>query len=335
VSVPRPQGERSTYEAREEHEHEEECLFFVAISRARHVLRLYRSRRNAWGEERPWSKFLGWIGVREIDAAPRAPAPRMLALRVDAADDERPDLAWPEGQPISDAQIELYERCPRRLLYADVLGLGGTARTTPFARTHKSVARFAEWYFASTERPGPQPAREELAGAFEKHGPASHPLAEEYRALATRLGEALEKVAGTGERLPRRLLGVRVGGGTVAVAPDEGARKEDDAVVVRRLRTWVASKEGKKARTARLADVALQMAAHAAFGGGVRVEVAHLTDREVVAVDVRGEELEEGTARIEGAVRDIGRGRFPATGDRKRCARCPHLFGGGPVPKKR
>ena len=48
-------------EAKQSQEHEEECLFFVALSRARTHLRLYRARFQENGNNRSPSPFLAWI----------------------------------------------------------------------------------------------------------------------------------------------------------------------------------------------------------------------------------------------------------------------------------
>ena len=48
-------------EARRSQEHEEQCLFFVALSRARTHLRLYLARLQPNGNNRSPSPFLGWI----------------------------------------------------------------------------------------------------------------------------------------------------------------------------------------------------------------------------------------------------------------------------------
>ena len=48
-------------EAKLSHEHEEQCLFFVALSRARTHLRLYLARLQPNGNNRSASAFLDWI----------------------------------------------------------------------------------------------------------------------------------------------------------------------------------------------------------------------------------------------------------------------------------
>ena len=54
-------------EAKRNHDHEEECLFFVALSRAQTHLRLYLARLQPSGKNRSPSPFLGWLPERTID----------------------------------------------------------------------------------------------------------------------------------------------------------------------------------------------------------------------------------------------------------------------------
>src|SRR4029453_10623462 len=48
-------------EAKRAHEHEEECLFFVALSRAHTYLRLYNAKKQRNGNTRSPSPFLSWV----------------------------------------------------------------------------------------------------------------------------------------------------------------------------------------------------------------------------------------------------------------------------------
>jgi hypothetical protein len=112
--------------------------------------------------------------------------------------------------------------------------------------------------------------------------------------------------------------------GRVVVKPDAVVERTDGTVVLRRVRT------GKvRAREPDAAGVALvQLAAREMMA---QVEVVHLTDEAVTAVETTPRQLGERRKAIEGLLAAMKAGRFPATAGRVTCARCPHLFGCGAV----
>ena len=109
------------------HDEEEECLFFVALSRARDRLFLYASSVQSDGRGRNPSKFMASIQHHLIQ--PPTPPHRPAGLRPRQA----LQIAWEQKPVWTDSQVNLFERCPRRFLYAHVMKLGGrrTARLLP------------------------------------------------------------------------------------------------------------------------------------------------------------------------------------------------------------
>ncbi|HMO12214.1 MAG TPA: ATP-dependent DNA helicase, partial [Actinotalea sp.] len=173
-------------EAARSHAHEEECLFFVAASRARTHLRMYRSTRMANGNNRGASPFLDWFGsglVGTASAPPRLPAP--------PASGPRDTIAVVRASPlnVSDSRLGSYEKCPRRFFYTTVLGLGGGRKVTAFSQTHDCLFDLIKWL--ATARPGTEPTLAQTEAAFDviwkDRGPVAHGYAGEYRLLASRL----------------------------------------------------------------------------------------------------------------------------------------------------
>jgi len=129
-------------EGKQSHDHEEECLFFVALSRARTHLRLYLARRQPNGNNRSPSPFLDWLPsslVREVGHPSRLPLPadaaRSCSIAVHRAADRH----------VTDSHLSLYEKCPRRFFYTHVLGLGGKRKTTAFSQTHDCIYDLIRW----------------------------------------------------------------------------------------------------------------------------------------------------------------------------------------------
>ena len=75
----------------------------------------------------------------EIDDPPIIPlppdAPRPMPVDVTHA----PEWA------VSDARLELYQKCPRRFFFTHVLGIGTARKTTAFSRTHDCLYEVIDW----------------------------------------------------------------------------------------------------------------------------------------------------------------------------------------------
>src|SRR5208337_1337656 len=137
-------------EAKRSHDHEEECLFFVAISRARTHLRLYLARLQPNGNNRKPSPFLNWIPqnlVAEISQPAKLPLPPG-ALRPSAV-----TVTFPASSHVTDSWLRAYEKCPRRYFYTHVLGLGAARKSTAFLRTHNCLHDLIRW-LADARRSG-------------------------------------------------------------------------------------------------------------------------------------------------------------------------------------
>ena len=93
-------------EQRRSHEHEEQCLFFVALSRARDHLRLYVARKQRSGKNRSPSTFLGWLPSSLVDdiGAPST-LPRPTGGEQPASVEIHRRSQW----SITDGQLRTYE----------------------------------------------------------------------------------------------------------------------------------------------------------------------------------------------------------------------------------
>jgi superfamily I DNA/RNA helicase len=307
-----------------DHVHGEECLFFVAVSRARRVLRLYRARRRERGWSRSASPFLTWMTV-EQEGAPAEPTRSGRKER----DDALIDVRRADGCQLTDRQLEAYERCPRRFFYTDVLGLGGARSATAFGTTHDCVYEVIAWAAEQEATPTGEQALEELTRVWREKGPAKHAYEAEYWALATRLAGALVKLGGSHARKSREPIELAFENGRVVVQPDEVAER-DEKLVVRRVRTGQAREDATEGVGVALVQLAAQQR-FAAQPGGVAVELVHLTDESVTPVEMTPKTLEERRRAVEGMLSSLAAGRFPAEAGRTTCARCPHLFGCGIV----
>jgi DNA helicase-2/ATP-dependent DNA helicase PcrA len=303
------------------HEHEEECLFFVAVSRARTHLRLYHARRQPSGNNRTPSPFLGWLSSGhcvEVAAPDQIPLPDGARREVSVA------ITWPAEWRLTEPHLTSYLKCPRRFFYTHVLGLGGRRKITAFGQAHDCIYEIIRFVSAKRAVGAVEPS--EVALEFDRvwssSGPVDHAFAAEYRALAERLVQTLVQ-SGDGRRFrPSEPLVVEFSDGPVLVEPSEVIELPDGAVILRRVRT------GHKRSTEydELVYTLYHLAGQAQFPGGYAVEALHLTDGALEPAVVTAAKLAARRGKSQSAVATIGKGEFPIDADAVTCPRCPHFF---------
>ena len=301
---------------------EQECLFFVAVSRARDRLLLYSPTKTANGSNRARSPFIDRLGANvakrhsiPVRTLPPDPVDSPVALSIDG--DFR----------VTDHQLGLYQRCPRRFLYTHVLGVGGRRTETAFMLLHVAVQKVVE---AVVSRVGPALPHAELEavldGLWDKHGPAEHGYASEYRRIASELLRSFADAAAGQQThaVPRLLLGVA--GGEIVIVPDQVVVDAGGKTTMRRVKTGHNVDEDENG----LAAAAFHLAANA-HTPGCAVEFVHLGDAVVSPVEMSSKVLGNRCNSIDEMVSDVRAGRF-SLNETVTSPRCPAFFICGPVP---
>jgi DNA helicase-2/ATP-dependent DNA helicase PcrA len=223
-------------EAKQSQENEEQCLFFVALSRARTHLRIYLARLQSNGKNRKPSPFLSWLPSKLVIERADPPvlllpagAPRPVAIMV----------SLPTDFQVTDSRLTTYQKCPRRFFYTHVLGLGSARKATAFSRTHDCLYDLIHWL--ADARQTAEPTLAEAEAAFEKiweaRGPRDHAFASDYRRLASRLINTLIR-GGAGRRFREaQPLAIDFPNGRVVVEPNEIAELPSGSVMLRRVHT--------------------------------------------------------------------------------------------------
>jgi superfamily I DNA/RNA helicase/Zn-dependent peptidase ImmA (M78 family) len=305
---------------------EEECLFFVAMSRAKTHLRLYRSEAESGkrGAARKPSPYIARIShlLAHTSGKLGLPAPRPLDASV--------AVSWPTGGASLRAHhVELLRRCPRRLFHTFLLGIRAAQQTGPFAQTHDCVQRLIS-QLADGEASATG-VLAELETVFERlwleHGPHDHGYAAHYRALGVRLLSILHQQLEGRDHLASRTQSVSVGGVRMVVQADD-VTMVGGLKVLRRIRTGGDRKDDQD-----MNEVLLYLASQALPGEGRgRAEIASLTDASVRAVEFTPRTLPTRMSTLENLGQQLMAGQFPATPKADTCPRCPHWFACGRLP---
>ncbi|BAI96870.1 DNA helicase [Sphingobium sp. TA15] len=305
------------------HAEEQECLFYVALSRARDRLFLYAPTQKSNGHNRPLSSFLDRVGsglartkVNPAKTLPPAPEAGDVTLVVDGA------------LRFTGAQIALYERCPRRFFYTHVLQVGGRRTATAFMQMHEAVRTVFQTVIADARIIGGEGDLErQIANAFAAHGLADHGYVSEYKGFATSMIQYF--LAAREGHTPEAPAALSIAFGTeeIIVRPDEVLVQSDGSRTLRRVQTG-------HFRAAEMDDVgvaAFLLAAQRAFPGA-SVELVHLSDQTIRAVDLTAKKLQNRQEKLSGFLGRIRAGNFPAAPSGRTCPGCPAFFICGPTP---
>jgi len=308
-------------QAKQSHEYEEECLFFVALSRARSYLLLHLPTESSSGRNRSPSRFLSWLDKAVID---EITAPNTMA---DPESSVEPPLITIDNRelvPLTNHSLQLYDSCPLRFFYTHVLGLAGVKKSTAYSRTHDCIYRFIEWLVIA-RRNGEvslEKAESSFEAIWEERGPTDHGFAADYRHLASTLITTLVRAGESTHFREPELLVNAITEAEIFVRPNEVIENSDGSFTLRKIRT------GKKRKDEgdQLEYALYLLAGQSAYGRECTVEAFHLTDGESSPIELTERKLGNRREKVEAMVRAINNGEFPSVTDQFSCPRCPHFF---------
>jgi superfamily I DNA/RNA helicase len=323
---PPPDGMIATPEENE-HEEEEECLFFVALSRARDYLCLSRAKRYGRRNSNP-SRFLSLIAAR---------LPRNPNGDVTWAAGSRPAPPAAPALPLCPANVEpvftlrsleSYMRCPRQFYYEAYLGLSGRREDTAYMRFHGCVYSVLHW-MQDQQAAGlvvdEAEAQTRLAERWEAEKMKDHPYEAIYlRKAKEMISQALKRPHPVGS--VRIELEVKREQGSIRFTPDSlevTGQESEKTVVARRIRTGKPTKSEPEKEVYAL----YQEGARRAYpGASVTVEIDYLSTGEVVDASVSGKKLTNRLEKYDAAMVGIREKNFAPAPDDHTCPRCPHYF---------
>lgn len=300
---------------------EQQCLFFVALSRARDRLFLYSPSAKANGHAWPRSSFVDRLGGKVTSHL------ISTELNLPASVVESPVPLTIEGSFVfSSHQLALFERCPRRFFYTHILEIGGRRIETAFMQLHAAVQKVID---ANGLLPDRSPSENDLQAAidaaWEMHGPAAHGYAEDYKRIALQLVKFYADFVSGMTALPIPQLRLPVVGGEIVITPHHVAC-DDGGIVMRQVHTGHKSSQDDDS----LSVAAFHIAA-TAHSPGCRVELVHLSDAKATPIALSPRVLGNRRSSIDEMAKAVGAGRFPISKSRT-CPRCPAFFVCGHVP---
>lgn len=298
------------------HKAEEQCLFFVAISRARDHLSISRAERYTT-QKASESTFL--VPLRGI----------VVASRYDGVGAITPESFTPMPPEPRDSyderELEIYMKCPARYRYEVIEQLHGSRDESPYIRFHRCVYATVGW-LEEERREGrlvaPDDAAARLRENWRVDGPGGHPFEAFYWKSAEEMVRGMAAaVAAEQAEYEREEWGVPVGDRLVKLTADRVVVMPNGTVRVQRLRTGRAtSSEAEKTMYA-----LLRRGAAARYPGRmVVVETFYLGTGESVAADPDGDDKSLG--KYSDAIDGIEAGRFAPDADARKCPTCQCYF---------
>jgi superfamily I DNA/RNA helicase len=302
--------------SKDDHEAEEECLFFVGLSRARDHLSLTRAQKYT-AQNASASKFLAALpGIAPVNRTKPSAIPAVGAA------------AYHPVQPrtkYSASELDTYLRCPSRYRYEEVMGLRGGADGSAFLAFHRCVRKTIGW-IQSRRSEGSPVSRSEalthLAELWTDRGPLGHGFEVYYHQAANRMvGNATDFIGQETGDYPGSELEAEVAGRIVTVEPDRIV-VSDGNVHVQQIRTG----RQAKSEAERPIYAVIRAAARRRFPGRtITVEAFYPSDGElrVIPADNDSKSLKafgDAIAGIEsGALGSLAK-------DRRYCPNCQCYF---------
>ena len=309
---PLPPGIDNEKEPSAAHLEERECQFFVAISRAEQYLRLYRSRKVIKAARKP-SRFLDRIGCPErfVEAS------------------ERPSIA-PKSKPTCESVEALsvqglreFEQCPLKIVYRRSMGIRTRRHESPFLRTTSVVYGVVDELPSILSNDDIESALTEVTNEmWSKRGPVGHSLEASYRTLASRHIKSLQRLVTEFQYQHDSELIVDFTGGQFKVRPPLVKIGDNGKTIARFIEAGSASSKSGDYHADRLKKIA----AHEVYGDSAIVEIAHVSNGEIVSRNTRASTLQKAKDLAGKILEDIRAGNLQPKPDRRICIRCPYFF---------
>ncbi len=301
-----------------------DCLFFVALSRAKDHLILSRPLERNGTQTKPSSLL-----DRLAPALTACGAMRVPWLRTqfgNAVATTPPELSAPPE--LSLWQVDSYRDCPRRFYYQQVARLPRPDDTSPYLHFHGSLKETLQWLHSERSAgrtPAPEEASQRLTEAWEQKFTGTETAQSRVlRGHAEKmLANAFQNLTPPRDAPPALRLVASLEHGRVEVSCDEAETLPDGTLrIARHFRRRIKKDDHTDERLALIRQAATQTDP----SRPVTLELRSLVDGEIKEVKPS---LRYEPARIEkynAALHGIRAGLFPPEPEERKCALCPFFF---------
>ncbi|AVJ53761.1 UvrD-helicase domain-containing protein [Vibrio parahaemolyticus] len=302
-----------------EHEKEQECLFYVSMSRAQDKLFMYAPAKKSNNSQWKHSPFISRIQdkVRTSNVVETYNLPR-IDLDTDM------DIAVDRDFIFESNHLGLYQQCPRRYLYTHLLKTGGKRTKTSYVKLHDAVRfvvqRHMEEGFDESE------LKSVVESALAINGLSEHGYIKEFTDLACSMSNYFVSSRKSMEKATISPITLELGGEKVIVRPDDILSEPSGRKVVRRIRTGHARKKDDSVGTA-----AFILASEQAYPSA-KVETLYLADELTSESSLTAKVLSNRKKTLIDIITQIRLGQFPAKRSSRSCPSCPAFFICGMVP---
>jgi len=306
------------------HEEEQECLFYVAMSRARDRLFAYAPIKKSNGTKWGLSSYLGRLAsaITQSQATVSRPLP-------EAPEEANINLVVDGGLSFHGEQMRLYGKCPRRFFYTYVLQIGGRRTSTAFMHMHEAVRTVYKAVIEGTASINdPTQLNERVEAAFADHGLADHGYVKEYRAFALPMLRFFAAIREGHTAEKPTALSLVFDNERIIVMPDDVLIRADGKRTFRRVKTGHHS----ASHADDVDSAALIMAAKQAFPDAT-VELVYLSDQKSEALNMTSKKLDNRKEVLGSFLKSIRLGQFPANPSSRICPGCPAFYVCGSTPK--
>lgn len=304
---------------------EEECLFFVALSRARdyiclsHALRYGKVNRKGSNFIQPiaellpntensvtWDEISGVINADEkLTVLPEYEIPEVFNIR----------------------ELEVYRKCPRKYLYEFILGLSGKRDDTAYLQFHKCV--YDTVRRVKSDHKNGITAKDEVAQNYldetwAERGPHDHYLEGIYKEAARAMVTNAVKRIRSSANLISTDLEVTLPEGKILLSLDHAEisdENENTNLFFQRFRT---GRPTKKESEKPIYGLLLKAAAETYPEADPRLQILYLGADYAEDIVLTDRKIANRVGKYNDSILGIKNGDFSPTPDDHECPRCPH-----------
>ncbi|MDQ3748723.1 MAG: UvrD-helicase domain-containing protein [Acidobacteriota bacterium] len=306
------------------HDEEEECLFFVAMSRARDYLHL--SRSLFYGETKSnESKFLTALATVLPSARKIESQSASLPETVKQLSEDFPPKTF------YSAELDHYLRCPRSYFYANICGLKSKGEQSIYLKFHSCVYETINSLQATRQIEGIEFSEENSLTRLNEFWRAAEIDAHAYAPIYKKGAEEIvrrmcRRIENAGAEILRPTFEVKVSNGAVRVRLDAVEITEIEGETRAVIRKYKTGKQPKKPTTDDVDALVMRAAKEQFPEAAPLLQKIYLSDDTAQDQNVTEKVIKNRLEKYERAIDGINSQKFPATPSDDNCPHCPYFF---------